>query len=336
MKNLLGYIFLFGLGLFFSACDNELNQLADAKDIPVVYGVINRNDTAHYVRVEKVFVDPVIAPADLAKDPSFLYYDNIEVQLKVANTDQIYNLERVDGNNEGFPRKEGPFATSPNYLYKLKLPSGEKFGNGQNVELLITRGDELELVSSTTKIVSDIQVQSPKIGLSNTIDLVATSRVTCTFEETDAFIFDIYLVLRYRERNVVEGGEWVNKTLDWNVGRDLTPESGKSNVTVNIPADGFLSYLASEIEVLPNVFRAFDGVDVKIDAGGSALEGSVNLSKVNGGLTSSQVTPVFNNIRNGTGLFSSKNQVISEGFILDADTRDSLRKSSITAPLQFQ
>ena len=336
MKNLLGYICLFGLGLFFSACDNELNQLADAKDIPVVYGVINRNDTAHFLRVEKVFVDPVVAPAELAKDPANLYYDNIQVQLQVRSTEEIYTLDRVDGASQGFPRKEGPFAQSPNYLYKLKLPNGEKFTNGQTIDLLITRGDELEIVKSSTQIVSDIQVQSPKIGLSNTIDLVSVSRVTCSFNKEDAFIFDIYLVLKYRERDAVNGGEWVSKTLDWKVGSDLVPESGKSNVTVNIPGDGFLSFLASEIEVLPDVFRAFDGVDIRIDAGGRALESSVSLSKVNGGLTSSQVTPVFNNITNGVGLFSSKNQVISEGFILDADTRDSLRRSSITAPLQFQ
>ena len=89
--------FLIG-GLFtFSACDNEIDLVAEWKSIPVVYGLINVQDTAHYLRIEKAFLDPSVGAPTLAQIPDSLYYDNILVQIERtgATTDLYLSLIHI-------------------------------------------------------------------------------------------------------------------------------------------------------------------------------------------------------------------------------------------------
>ena len=52
-----------------TACSNDLEVAAPWKDIPVVWGMISRSDTAHYVRVEKAFLDPAVPAGTIAISP---------------------------------------------------------------------------------------------------------------------------------------------------------------------------------------------------------------------------------------------------------------------------
>ena len=44
--------------LFFSSCETDVVLEGEWKDIPVVYAFLSIQDTAHYVRVEKAFLQP--------------------------------------------------------------------------------------------------------------------------------------------------------------------------------------------------------------------------------------------------------------------------------------
>ena len=112
---------IFGLiviSCLITACDNELVVVDKWKDIPVVWGLLSKSDTAHYIRVEKAFLDPTTSAYDIARIPDSLYYDEAVVTLKRVNTGQVFTLERVDGDLEGYPREGGVFAEVPNYLYE--------------------------------------------------------------------------------------------------------------------------------------------------------------------------------------------------------------------------
>lgn len=56
----------------------------------------------------------------IAQIPDSLYYDNATVQIKNIDTGEVFDLEKVDGNLEGYQRDAGVFADAPNYLYKIK------------------------------------------------------------------------------------------------------------------------------------------------------------------------------------------------------------------------
>ena len=125
-------------------------MVSDWKSIPVVYGLINAQDTAHYIRVEKAFLDPNVSGPELARIPDSLYYDNIQVQIeRTGSSEDTYTLNRVDGNLEGFVREDGLFAKSPNYLYKLKLSAGQKLQGDDVIKLILQIGENQEVTGET-------------------------------------------------------------------------------------------------------------------------------------------------------------------------------------------
>lgn len=42
--------------LFFASCETDFDINADWKDITVVYGALNQNDSIHYIRIQKLFL----------------------------------------------------------------------------------------------------------------------------------------------------------------------------------------------------------------------------------------------------------------------------------------
>ncbi|MCC7244082.1 MAG: hypothetical protein IT269_00265, partial [Saprospiraceae bacterium] len=50
-------LFLPLLALLVASCSNDFDVAAPWKEIPVVYGLLSPQDTAHYIRIEKAFLD---------------------------------------------------------------------------------------------------------------------------------------------------------------------------------------------------------------------------------------------------------------------------------------
>ncbi|KAA3638695.1 MAG: hypothetical protein DWQ02_04770, partial [Bacteroidetes bacterium] len=76
MKNI-GLILLATLSI--TACTTDFQLEGEWKDIPVVYGFISVADTAHYIRVEKAFLEPGGDANQIAQIADSLYYDNATV-----------------------------------------------------------------------------------------------------------------------------------------------------------------------------------------------------------------------------------------------------------------
>ena len=51
------FICLF-VSVFLLSCKEDFDIAAEKKDIPVVYGLLSRQDTAHYIKVERAFLVP--------------------------------------------------------------------------------------------------------------------------------------------------------------------------------------------------------------------------------------------------------------------------------------
>ena len=143
-----------------SSCSNEFDLTTEWKDIPIVYGLINPDDTAHYVRVEKAFLDPVTSALITAQIADSLYYMDATVQFQIEGNANVYNLERVDGNLEGYEREEGIFANAPNYLYKIHS-NDINLEAGDILNIIIQRGDDKDLVTATTTILGEMDFTLP-------------------------------------------------------------------------------------------------------------------------------------------------------------------------------
>ena len=170
MKKLL--LLLPVVGLFLAACSNEFEVTAPWKEVPVVYGLISPDDTAHYVRVEKAFLDPEKSALEIAKIADSIYYPEnaITVFLERDSDKKRFQMTRVDGAKEGYPRKDGIFATSPNWLYKVKPTPGQPVVEiGKKYNVVVKRADGQPDVTGSTTVPGDFyfnkpnQVQTPPL-----------------------------------------------------------------------------------------------------------------------------------------------------------------------------
>ena len=70
------------------ACTTDFDLEGDFESLPVVYAFINKQDTAHYIRVERSFLTGG-AGADatqLALDPANLYFPNAKLPSTRVST----------------------------------------------------------------------------------------------------------------------------------------------------------------------------------------------------------------------------------------------------------
>ena len=328
MKKMAIYSLLF---LFALSCSNDIQLNSEWKSIPIVYGLLNTADTAQYLRVEKAFVDESTSALELAQRADSLYFDNAEVRIINDETGDSYLLEKVDGNLEGYVRDTGVFAQAPNYLYKIKtdvlFPGDPNDYGGDVFSLSIKRNEDLPLITAQTIVVEEPTIGSPAPGTTK-ITFRPTKETTISWlQNEEASIFDLRMRLSYLE---VKGGMSTEKFLMWNVARNIFDEK-----SVTIQGEEFFEFLASNIEEDEDAQRLFLDVEIILDSGGNEITEYIKVGQANLGITSSQDIPVFTNLSEGRGLFSSRHRYEREPVQLSPITKDSLVNGAITKHLNF-
>lgn len=325
--------------IFSNSCSNEFELIEEWTDIPVAFGLLSRADTAHYIRVEKAFVDPNTSALEIAQIPDSLYYESIGVSVEEISTGTVYQLERVDGNLEGYPREEGIFATAPNYLYKFKLPLNEELTPGRTYELKLTRGDNLPEVTAQTTVVSDMTVAAP----STTLRFEAGRSTSFRWNAPggNAIFFDLSLRLNYLENSVDEPSVFTDKSMFWPLAKNIDRDDNNETLGEFSLADGndFFRFIALTLSQQPGsqgLLRDFKNVDIVVTGGDQNLFDYINIGQANTGITSSQVIPNFTNLSEGFGIFGSTNRSIKEAVTLTSATEDSLRNGQFTSIYNFQ
>lgn len=314
----------------FYQCSNDFDLVEDWKDIPVVYGLLSLSDTAQYIRVEKAFIDPEVAGTTIALIPDSLYYDQAVVSLDNMNTGESWNLEKVDGTLEGYPRDGGAFATAPNYLYKVKTED-ISMRPGDEFLLKINRGEEKEIVTAETSIMDTFLITQP--GNNINFGYIAQTKVQWVPIGNNNLpaLYDVHLLVNFRELDLNDPDlEWIPKTLDWtfdrNVEQTSTSQVGKS----------FYLFMASALGETPsNIKREIANIDVVVVAGSSEIKEYITLGSANLGITASGEVPKYTNLSEGYGIFGSRYIKIKDGIPLRQESIDSLRYGEYTKHLNF-
>ncbi len=318
------------------SCSNEFQLTEDWKDIPIVYGLLNTADTAQYIRVEKAFIDENSSALDLAQIPDSLYYENAEVSIVRTSTGEVFNLTRVDGNDEGYVRETGVFAIAPNYLYKIRseeiFPGNPDLYTGEEYTIQIKRNEDSPLVTATTNLIGKPEMASPAESSSAITFRPNATTVVSWRSFSGATIFDLTFSLNYVES--INGSMFEQKNLIWKYARNI-----RESELVSVPIQGeeFFNHLAENIEEDENAIRVFQNVDIIVDSGSDDISEYLSIGQANLGITSSQDIPIYTNMSEGRGLFSSRHRFIRNPALpLSGITKDSLLDGSVTGHLNFQ
>ena len=319
------YIILVFVAFYFVSCDNELDLVANKKETPVVYGLIDQGDTAQYVRVERIFVDEEISGNVIAQNADSLYYDNITVKLIRLNNGKEYTLHRVDGNLEGYQREEGVFATAPNFLYKILTDSIQLIPE-ELIELNIEGIFEDKVVTSTATVLSPPFLTFPMDGGPLTFDPGKKVNIGWTpVGEAEIYSFSFFFDITENKLGVT-----TKKRLEWIVA------SATEKNTVEADGRDFYSFLVGALEEDESINRSFDSASLKLISGNTAIQDYIRVARANLGITSSGEIPVLSNISDGLGVFGTTHTHRRVDLFLSQTSRDSLINGSITGGLNFQ
>src|SRR5690348_5076996 len=84
-----------------TSCSEDFEVAAPYKQVAVVYGILNAKDTAHYIRIQKAFMDEDKSALDMSKVPDSSYFKEGDIEATLievngSNTVKTIPLTRVD------------------------------------------------------------------------------------------------------------------------------------------------------------------------------------------------------------------------------------------------
>jgi hypothetical protein len=323
--------------LAFFGCSNDFKLTDDWKDIPIVYGFLDLKDTAHYIRLEKAFLDPVTSALVIAKIADSLYYTNATVFLEKENGTR-FPLTRVDGNFDGHPRDTGIFAQNPNYLYKIKQ-SALNLQAGKTIKLIVERGDNLPPVTAQTVILGEIELKKPTKLTPTGVLFKAGELFAFSWNvPIEASIFDLSATIRVVERNKLTSMQ-TTRTLFWPIDQNIRRKVSDLPGTIGhkIAGANFFKFLQENLSPDPTIDRFITntGIDFRVDGGGLEINQYNDVLDANLGISGAELLPIFTNLSEGYGLFTSRGFTIEPGFGIHPVTRDSLINGQYTRLLGF-
>jgi hypothetical protein len=319
-------VILIGIfSLLLSSCTEDFDLTEPWKDIPVMYAMLNRFDTAQYVRIEKAFVSEDLSAAEIAMNPDSLYYKSAKVTLVNKTANKSYIMTKVDASKENYIRQEGDFATTPNFLYKVKTKDIILRGQ-DDIVIELDRGDGSKIVSSQINMIKDVKLELD--------DLIRELGFNPTLNQTyswlpgsNAQVFNFKLNIQVEERNSTDGSI-VKKILSTNI----LSNGIEKNATIN--GKVFYDLLSSNLIANPAISRSILDVSLELKSGSKELRDYLTIVNANTGLTASLEIPRYSNISEGFGIVYST-CFWTKSFSVSPNTINFLRTLDQTKNLNF-
>lgn len=330
-----------------SSCSEDFEVAAPYREVTVVYGLLNMADTAHYVRVQKAFLDDSKSALDMAREADSNFYRGLVVVMReidtVSNKARVtlpMELKNLEG--EGYPKQPGAFFNTPNLAYKLKHALDPRY----KYRIVVTHANG-EVDSAETGILSN----DKNVFKVNEFDNVGNYSIVFGNPSDPAATYALQINPRPPYSRLFEGTlrfHYVNKDLNTNVQTDMPPLNfnfdlkdvpGTGRVSLSIPQISIYNFLKAGMQAPPaHIVRYMDSCDVIVWAGSHEMGEYRRFSMLQGGLTGDQIKPIYTNVKgaNVLGLFASRVMRSRINIPISKPTMDTLMAHPITVPLQIK
>ena len=297
IKNLLFLI----LPLLFS-CETDFDVNANWKDVTIVYGLIDPNNDDQLIKINKAYLGQGDA-IQMASISDSTNYDPSNLIVKIHRVrEQVFNtydtLSTVVLTDTVLEKDDGLFSTDDNIIYTFKKPSS--FYNTNSIYVLeILNLSSGQKVTSETEIINSFSFESlnPSFewGLYNG-ELADSLRFRTKNIEwqnsNNGVIYQLDILINYLESGIVKSLSWSQPIVEYSSG----------NMSLKIKGDQFFQFLENNLD--NNTTKQFLNLDLVMTIGAQDLKTYIDVNQPFSGIV--QERPVFSNIDNGVGLFSSR------------------------------
>ena len=287
--------------LFFASCETDFDINADWKDITVVYGALNQNDSIHYIRIQKAFLGKGNVMQMALEPDSNLYPGNISVMIdeyynKMLNrrfeldTITIYDKDTGKFFNVRQPVFYFPAELSPGFDYHLIIekPNGEA-------------------VSSETPLVGDFSIIVPVENSTLNFNPPggAESRMFKWRPARNAGRYQMVMHFNYLEVNTDTGDSTYHYT-EWKSTFIKPGKENNSDIELAFANSTFFSMIENQVEKKDNVKRYAVNVELTFYVAAFDLSLYIEINEPTSSIV--QEKPEYTNITNGLGVFSARYQ----------------------------
>lgn len=317
------------------SCDNTFEVNAPKQEIPVVYGLLDAGEETHFIRLERAFISEDVSALEVAQNPDSIYYSGASMTLTDANG-TVFPLEMVDATDEGFPRNEGVFVNTPNYIYKIDQ-SEINLTSNETVTLDVDLGtNEDGVFQVSTQLVDEVKFVRPNQMTEAPYEIVPNrdSRIIWDhIDEEEDRVFQFWFTFYYQEGDP-NTGSFEEKSIRTYLGEIVDNDANDDADQLDFSGESLFNLIGSNIETSNNLVRVIGDVEIEVIAGGTEIAEALKIENANTGITSSQESPVFSNIPNGLGIFSSRRRHAVRVPLTNI-SRDSIRNNVNTRDLNF-
>lgn len=317
------------------SCEVEFNPNDDWTETTIVYGILDQDADTNFIRVQKCFLgDGNYIQFAQEKDSIYYKQDEIEVSIygfydwETSGWDTTNAKQTIRFNyTETYSKPDGEFysGTTPIYFSTTKL-------NPEFTYYLIVRNLRTgNIVTSNTKLVADYKVTDPSgtafgfnyssVYFANVLTCKWTSMSTSAKGEIAR---SFQPCIRF---NFMENGNPSYININFNSVVNPYNDSDRQ-ITYHIFETDVLFQIKNKIQARPSASRSFmiDSPTFEIYVYG-ASESLKEYIDNNSPIVSLTEKPVYTNIENGIGIFSSRRLHIKRGYTQWTDALESIIES---------
>lgn len=296
--------------LVFNSCDNSIDINAEFQEETFIYGLLQIDAPEQYIRIQKNYLGEDISALTLAEDPSNTYYHVEDILVEMSPEGQDDYLALVA---DTLPKEPGTFSSSGNIIYRYTEP----LTPDKDYKIRVTDLSTGKTTTATTTVVQNFQLQIPPEG-SSTYTMEFNNKAPYGFNEKMEFLstqpkgaklFNIKLRIHYIEHRTDGPKDTVH--TDITIRSNHTVSNVNSGQAVSILYEGqnvlstFLRKLATDQEITYELLPY--PAEFIVECAGEAYWDYYRVNVFSQtGITALEATPIYTNVENGAGLFSSR------------------------------
>jgi len=299
-KSLLFSVFV-TLVLLFPACETDFNVDADWKEIAIVYGLLNQEDSIHYLRINKAFLGGNALEIVKIEDSSS-YKNDLEVVLEGWSNNE--KMQTITFDTITIANKDSGVWYNP---YMIIYKGVGQLNVNYEYKLFIKNTKSGKEITSSTKLIHDFSFVKPNAGSKANFN-PGYSSVLSWKNGVNAMRYEPLIRFHYYE--VPYGTtDTIPKYIEWyQTTQYAANTTGYGQVEISVSGDAFYTVVASKISSDFTGSRLAGKVDYVVSAAGEEYDTYLNVNEPSTSLV--QDRPEYTNIQNGFGLLSSRYQKV--------------------------
>lgn len=321
------YFFLI-IPLIVASCSDELQvQLDKPLDRPVIFCLLNPNDSIQYLRIQKIFLGQENA-LTTAKNHDSIYYPGATVMLEEIVDGKVV-LEHLMTPTFDRIKDDGIFASAGHFVFEAKTP----IQTGRSYRLQVDLPDHDQAIVATTtpfNYLEIIQVNRWPNGINMTNARYArVSWVTLPMTES----YQLKIRFNYFDLTATDT---IPRFIDWTIPRVTSRGTqGGEVLDISIPIEDWFLLLGDQIPVDDAVKKRVASVfDYTWYFAGEPLESYMMQDQTTrNGILSDY--PQYSNIENAIGVFSYRSNFEQKGYSISLYTLERLTTHPATKYLKF-